>query len=343
MDMDRKHSIIFFTPFKKGNRGNSTTAKRIVTGLKKAGLDVLLFAYEEEELTPDRLNQIQGASLFHILHFTRFSKWKDKHNFNISKPFILTNGGTDINHDLMNQGETEQYRNLLETASAITVFTEDAMTKVDELVEHPVVKAIPQSVWFPSKSTSTDLQFREGYPNILLPAGLRKIKDIFYVMDEIIELKKVYSGLNFAVAGTVIEKEVYEELAQYIGANPWMTYYCDVPLPSMQSLYNWADIVLNTSISEGQSSSVLEALFMDCIVIARRNKGNESIIKDGYNGLLFESGDEFFTKISKLLDNKEKQKLLRTNGRNYVEKYHSHEQEIQSYISLYKEILARGE
>lgn len=53
-----------------------------------------------------------------------------------------------------------------------------------------------------------------------------------------------------------------------------------------------ADVTLNTSISEGQSAAVLEAMALGCIVVARRNEGNAAVIVNGVNGWLFDTPEQ---------------------------------------------------
>jgi glycosyltransferase involved in cell wall biosynthesis len=49
-----------------------------------------------------------------------------------------------------------------------------------------------------------------------------------------------------------------------------------------------ADVVLNTSVSEGQSGALLEAMAAGAVpVVARANEGNASLVVHGVTGLLF--------------------------------------------------------
>jgi glycosyltransferase involved in cell wall biosynthesis len=53
-----------------------------------------------------------------------------------------------------------------------------------------------------------------------------------------------------------------------------------------------ADVVLNTSLSEGMCGVVLEAMLLGTPVIARRNAGNQSVIVHGHTGLLYDEPAE---------------------------------------------------
>ncbi|MGJ7921231.1 glycosyltransferase [Neobacillus sp. LXY-4] len=330
--------IVFFTPYYHQSRGNSTTAKRIVSGLRMKGMNVLVFAYEEEEYTDDLLKTFSDYEVFHILHISRFSRWMNKVGFKLRKPYILTNGGTDVNHDLLEVKNDPTYKQFLTQAAAITVFTEDGAIKLKRCCDHPYIRIIPQSVWFPENEIDVTAQLKKGYPNILLPSGLRRVKDIFYVMKEIIQLRKSYPDLQFIVAGIVIEPPVYEELLQYQQKHPWITFLENVPLEGMKSLYQWADVVINTSISEGQASTLLEAMELGCLVAARRNGGNESIVHDGANGILYSTPEEFTSKLKTVLEDKVRLRDITDTAVSFIRQNHRLDEEIQRYLSVYQVI-----
>ncbi|HHY73355.1 MAG TPA: glycosyltransferase family 4 protein [Bacillus bacterium] len=336
--------ILLLTPYFKENRGNSTTAKRISAGLKQNGFDVTVFAYEEERWNDEIQTIADHCDLIHIIHFYRFSKWLKETNFELNKPFVMTNGGTDVNHDLDNDVNRGDMRSLLERTSAITVFTNDAKLKLRNAYSDMNLKlhVIPQSVWFPpsnEEKQDNQLPLIKGDPAILLPAGLRAVKDIFYLMEELISLQKKYPHLQFVIAGMVLDGEIYETLQHYMRKYNWLHFLENVPIEEMKSLYKWADFVLNTSISEGQSSALLEAMDMDCLVLARNNPGNASIIQDGINGFLFKTRVEFSQKIEAVMHDEEQRKSIIHHAKNHIQSQHCFEDEIKAFIKLYEECL----
>lgn len=69
--------------------------------------------------------------------------------------------------------------------------------------------------------------------------------------------------------------------------------YYSPPVPH-SVLQNWiaeSAIVLNTSLSEGQSGSILESMSLGTPVVARNNEGNASLIVHQQTGLLFDCSD----------------------------------------------------
>lgn len=334
--------ILLLTPYLHSNRGNSTTAKRIASGLEKNGLDVTIFAYEEDLWNEEIQGKAENCDLIHIIHFYRFLKWAKKNCFQMDKPFIMTNGGTDVNLDLYNLGTRAEMLEILQNAKAITVFTDDAKEKLCHAYSETGlrIEVIPQSVWFPIlEEEANGLNLVPGEPAILLPSGLREVKDIFFLMEELIFLQKKYPNLQFLIAGMVLDEKIYETLKQYMKKYSWIHFLENVPIENMVSLYKWAQIVLNTSISEGQSSAIVEAMQLGCIVLARNNAGNASIIKDRVNGYLFNDGKEFLEKMEVVLLEEEKAQRIIHNAKNYVQKNHLFENEIRAYMKLYQDCL----
>ncbi len=333
---------MLFTPYFSGNRGNSTTTKRIVDGLIQNGLEVSVFAYEEEIWTETIQAKVNRCDIIHVIHFYRFSSWLQRNEIKLTKPYILTSGGTDVNHYIFEEKYSEEMIDVLQNAKVITVFTEDAKKKMNQVYEgmNLSIEVIPQSIWFPKdRSQAKNVQLPEGNPRVLLPSGLRDVKDIFFLMDELKGLQEKYHDLQFLITGMVLDQEILSTLKRYMIDNSWIHFIENVPIEMMPTIYTWADYVLNTSISEGQSSALLEAMDMGCLVFARNNPGNASIIKDGENGYLFSSGDEFLEKFENVLHDIQTKERIRTNAKQYIQVQHDFNNEILSYIKVYKKCL----
>jgi glycosyltransferase involved in cell wall biosynthesis len=327
--------IAFFTPYFHSNRGNATTTKRIVHGLREAGIDVLVVPYLEERWSDDKEEQLKNCDLYHILHIYRFAKWNMCRELPLDKPYILTNGGTDINYDLANPAQVKEMDQLIRESSAITVFTEDGKNKVQHLFPDKMIKIIPQSVWFEDIKEVTPIQLPKGRPIIFLPAGIRAIKDPLYVWEEIKKIKKSFKDLQYIIAGMVIEKDLYYEIEKLCKQYDWVHFFEDVPFYQMKELYKHADLTINTSVSEGQSSSIIEAMYNNCPVLVRANEGNLSLVNHEETGFVFTNPSSFLLMATEILTNKSLANTISVNGKNYVMEHHSLEKEIKQYTEIY--------
>ena len=61
-------------------------------------------------------------------------------------------------------------------------------------------------------------------------------------------------------------------------------------------------MLLNTSISEGTCSSILEAFSYGVPVLVRDNEGNSELVQDGENGYTFNDSKEFSEKYDKVFE-----------------------------------------
>ncbi|OIJ13034.1 hypothetical protein BKP37_10955 [Anaerobacillus alkalilacustris] len=336
--------ITFLTPYYKEGRGNATTAKRIVTGLNKNRVHTDVVAFDEQSISTDIVEKIERNPLLHILHFRRFSDWQEKNQFYFETPYVITSGGTDVNIDIFKEEHKEKIGRVLGNAAAITVFSHDSKQKLLSVYENleSKVHVIKQSVWLPEISgirPKEKVNLTDNGFNIVLPAGLRAVKDVLFVMPALIELKQQFPKLTFTIVGSAIERSVLNEVIDVTKKYPWVSYYEDVPFEEMSSIYEQSDVIINSSFSEGQSSALLEAMFFKKPVVARNNGGNKSIIDHGRTGFLFATLQQFYNQIKELVLHDELRQYVTKHASEYVMKEHHLEKEITSYLHLYNKVL----
>ncbi|MDR7072257.1 glycosyltransferase [Fictibacillus barbaricus] len=333
----KKLNVLFFTPYYHQSRGNSATARRLEQGLNEKGVNVTVFAYEEDSITRELIAQMEQADLFHVLQFARFTNWCEKNDFKLDRPYVITSGGTDINHSL--KEHKEKYLPILKEAKAITVFTDDAKTNLLKILKfhENFVQVIPQTPYFPErgKGGKDGIHFPSGFPKILLPAGLRPVKDVLFAVASIQKLQMVYPDIIFLILGANLDDQVYKQVNSLTSKFEWFHYRSEIDLSLMRDVYQWADIVVNTSISEGQSTSLLEAMHEKKPVAARNIPGNTSIISHGYNGLLFDDQEGLYRSLKRLITDRQLYERICFHGYQTVKEKHTMKQEIESYLQIY--------
>ncbi|WP_197468163.1 glycosyltransferase [Fictibacillus phosphorivorans] len=328
-------NVLFFTPFYYQNRGNATTARRIEKGLSRE-VEINIFPYEEKVYDSSVKERMEKADIFHILHFARFVKWAEKNQVKLDKPYIVTSGGTDINHSLIE--DEERYLPLLKKAKAVTVFTKDAKEMLinQYRLSDEVVHVIPQSVYLPAHDRSRQpLPLPMGTPKLLLPAGLRPVKDVLYALRSILMLKTNFPEITLLIVGANLDHHVYSQVQDAVKKYNWLHYLPEIELSRMRELYEWTDLVINTSFTEGQSTSLLEAMSLRKPVIARINIGNCSIIRHNENGMLFQDHEELYHSVKKVLSDKKIYNHLCETGYQTILENHTIETEVESYLNLY--------
>ena len=150
--------------------------------------------------------------------------------------------------------------------------------------------------------------------------NLRSVKDPLFLKNE---FKKLFDNENtiLVIIGNIIEGEYQFNNGIYHlnGLEKEQIYYC----------MKHCDGLINTSISEGMSMSILEAMKNKCPVYARDNEGNRSIINDNSNGFLFSKASDFLEVIKK--DTKD----IIKNAFDYVNAQHNSITEKYKYTSLF--------
>ncbi|WP_027417097.1 glycosyltransferase [Aneurinibacillus terranovensis] len=323
--------VLFFAPYFNQPRGNSTTIKRLVHFLQQQNISTSVIPYLEDDHWhyPD-------ADIFHILHATRFIQWAKENRIILNRPYLVTMGGTDINIDLQASMDDEMF-SFLNNAAYITVFTEDAKEKVKKLFPKWMDKTfvIPQGIWLP---WSISARKEEMVPRILLPAGLRPVKDVLHVLPALDELIHKYPNMNFIILGANLDEDVYKQVQRKTEQRHWMKYAGVVPYEVMKLWYEQADIVINTSISEGQSLAIMEAMAMGRPVIARKNEANIQLIRHEQTGWLYETMNGFTEAVHSIVKNVSLREKVVKQAKEWIAEHSSPAKEALAYITLYKQL-----
>jgi glycosyltransferase involved in cell wall biosynthesis len=112
----------------------------------------------------------------------------------------------------------------------------------------------------------------------------------------------------------------------------------DIPL-----LLAAADVYLNTSVSEGQSNSLMEAMAAGVPVLASAVGGTPEVVRDGESGLLFPGGEEALAveKLHRLIGDADLRRALARCGQQVIAERHRPEVLISRLQNLYCQVLAR--
>ncbi|SFP98841.1 glycosyltransferase [Salibacterium halotolerans] len=331
--------ILYLTPYYYTARGNAATAGRMKTYLEKAGHEVMVYAFEEEDSPLDE--KLERADIVHALHARRAAEFVEAHRLRIRKPLVVTSGGTDINIDLQDAVKKQNMEQFLADAGAVTVFTGDAEQKIVESFPRlsSKVTVIPQGVDIPPEKPEAVPVLPEGSPKLLLPAGLRPVKDVLYVCSALQKNLSRFPDLQLLVLGEEMDEQVKKEVEQAEQELSWFFRYPPVKRKDMSGFYQWADVVLNTSVSEGQPMSLLEGMMHGVPALARKNGGSESVIAHGRNGWLFSTPQEFVEILDMLMRDTSLYRQAAGEAEKYAARYHCPEEEAAEYTFLYDSLL----
>jgi glycosyltransferase involved in cell wall biosynthesis len=105
-----------------------------------------------------------------------------------------------------------------------------------------------------------------------------------------------------------------------------------------------SDVYLSTSIFEGLSNSIMEAMIAAVPVLAAADGGTPELIHDGETGLLFPAGDltDAFIKFERLVRDPALRARLGCQARQRIETVFNYDAMISQYEGLYGGVLAAG-
>ena len=112
-------------------------------------------------------------------------------------------------------------------------------------------------------------------------------------------------------------------------------------ISNMKELRRNMDIELVCSKKEAFGRVTVEAMMSMMPVIGSNTGGTKELIKDGFNGLLYEQGNyhDLANKIKYLLENKDKIKEMGTNAYNFAKENFTAKKNADEIYKLYKEVL----
>lgn len=331
--------VVFVTPEYHQARGNTVTVRRITELLQQKGVTT-----EVVSLTDGRTyNAPLEATVVHGFNAYRFGEyWKAIGRPSI--PYVVTMTGTDLNHDLFNEERKKCVVETLYGAERIHLFNErarDTLIKALPAVNDKTV-VIPQGV-ARLPAGPQPVKEEHGHYIFLLPAGIRKVKNVPEAISMLKSLHSEYPYIQLWIAGPVIEQTEFERVVKLVERHKsWVKYLGEVDFGRMGELYGRANTVLNTSLSEGQSSAILESMAHGVPVLAAANEGNSDIIKHGKNGLLYHNREEFTKYAEQLITDDAFREQLGSAGSQYVNRHHRPENESEQLLHIYNSIIEKG-
>ncbi len=337
--------IAFITPcYYPFVRGNSVTVRRIEKYLKASGCEVEIFALDivtaEDTLKGVRRFAPDIVHSFHAFAGGRIARLISE---TVNLPYLITLTGSDV-YEALQDSRREETVAALDGAAALVTFHKSIKFRLLEslpLLEGKIC-VIAQGVEVPGSNYLHHDDYRptEEAKVILLPAGLRPVKNVTFAPPLLAKLYARGIPLYFVLVGPVLHggytAEVLAEYEQF----PFAHYFGEVGHDAIGWYFNQADIVLNTSCFEGgMANTLLEAMAMGKPVLASNIEGNRSVIKDFITGLLYQGEADFLEKIERLILDVTLREKLGKNGKRFVLKNFMPEKEAASYLKLYARIL----
>lgn len=325
----------------KTETGNAVTVRRLERHLRLIGCEVQVFPVDQ--MTAEKLLvgiKSFAPQLLHAFHGYHGGRVAHALSPSLGIPYIVTLTGTDVYQALCDQRSHDTHL-ALRGASRIVAFHSSIKHCLSEhlptLTERTVI--IPQGVELPGLSSCVQ-KTGDGEFIFLLPAGIRPVKNVLFALQPLAALHDAYPQTRLVLVGPVLDTAYGAEVMETLEQFDFARYHGAVSHQAMAGLYCQADVVLNTSHSEGMPNALLEAMSYGRPILASCIEGNRSVVKEGVTGLLFRDEEEFSAKAELLISDPHLREKLGKNGRERAQEKHSPEKEAGCYLDLYREVAA---
>ncbi|XP_073322981.1 glycosyltransferase 1 domain-containing protein 1 isoform X3 [Pagrus major] len=173
----------------------------------------------------------------------------------------------------------------------------------------------------------------------LLVCGLRRVKDPLYLVEVFSEWHCEDPQNVLVIIGPKIDPVLTVEVEAVVQRTAGVFLAQERSQQELHAAMKRCFAVLNSSISEGMSAAILEAMDLGVPVLARDIPGNAAIVQHELTGLLYSSPQEFVHQSQRLLSDHELRERVVRNGKLYVEEHHGLKQERETYQRLVDTLL----
>ena len=223
---------------------------------------------------------------------------------------------------------TKYEKNALDWADAITVVSKEAYDYYTNLGYN--VFQIPNAINFSSLTSKIDRRYEK---QIIFVGRLSREKGI----DNLISIsKKLPNDIHLIILGTGPEEQKIIDLVKNYKNIHFFGYQ---KKEETISLIRGSDILIQPSLNEGISSTILEAMACKTIVITTNVGGNKELIINEETGFLLSiNSDLFIEKINYIFTHQEISEKIINNAFQFVEQYDWNEVG-KKYLKLYEKLL----
>ena len=336
--------ILIISPTQSGIGGIAQHVQGLTKFLKKHNHDVEIISSENTFTIP--IKGLKNPS-FMISSFLKANFKKDQdivHAHNIPSALAMKNtAGKKVLslHGIFSQQVNQLHgkatgnifkkyeKDALQWANAITVISKEALDYYSKLGYN--VFQVPNAI----DVSSLEINVDKRYPKQIIFAGrLSSEKGI----DSLISIaQKLSDEIHLIILGAGPEEQKIKDLTKTHKNIHFLGYQNK---KDTISLIRGSDILIQPSLQEGISSTLLEAMVCKTAIIASNVGGNKEIIENGINGMLVEPHEiqSFVKQITNLLNDAQLRESLVNQASKNVEKYDwNHVGNL--YLNIYKSIL----
>ncbi|XP_004690695.1 PREDICTED: glycosyltransferase 1 domain-containing protein 1 [Condylura cristata] len=306
--------------------------------------DALDFESPAEVASLVQARQVDAALALHLYRGGRLLQ-------GLHVPFGIIFGGTDLNEDVNQREKNEVMGKVLEEARFAVAFTEAMKEAAHRQWPHVQGKIYVQSqgvAAVPNPTFNWDAFLQRLGINcsadhlhvFLLICGLRQVKDPLYLLDAFSEWHQEDSTVYMVIVGPEVDPVFTRAVKAKVERSAGVRLVGEMAQADLHAVVKNCFALVNSSVSEGMSAAILEAMALEVPVLARHIPGNAAVVKHGVTGLLFSDPQEFVQLAKRLVSDPTLEKDIAANGREYVRTCHSWLVERDTYQHLIRTLEA---
>lgn len=168
---------------------------------------------------------------------------------------------------------------------------------------------------------------------ILFVGRIAQEKSIDFLIENQSYLVRKNKKCKLMIVGSGPDLDSLKKKAKRLGKN--VIFTGKVPWNDVPVYYNLANVFSTASHTETQGLTVIEAMASSLAVVALNDESFNTVIKDDYDGYLFNDKKQYRSKIENLMKDREKCLLIGQNAYQTALKY-SNENYAKSVIKVYE-------
>jgi len=320
-------------------RGGAATVRRYRDGLQRRGHLCEIFGATGEGGLKTSLEGTIGRFKPDIVH-AHDATLMGMQLLGLHTPWVVSVSGDDLHQRMMDPAVgpltcevfRRAHRVLVPSARTEEVLEErvpDVVGKVDLVARSAV----------PLSTGGTDLRRSLGIPKrrflVLLPGGFRPVKAQHRAISLVRVLRGVGADVELIMVGPDQDAAYAEELRARAAEESGVRILPALSQDRMGAAYLDADVVLNTSLTEAMSPTILEAGFLGRPVVAADNLGNRDLIRHKETGLLFGDDETMAKEVLAIYRNRSAAGALGVRIREDFKRRFGLETEIDALLSAY--------
>mgnify|MGYP001471659800 CR=1 FL=1 len=353
--MNAPERVVLVAANPQGARtGNEIALLRTGEVLRRAGADVVVARPgDTADEVAARVATGPRPALVHGFHARRSGPRALELAQRLHVPLVLSVTGTDLAIDVHRADRAPVVTAALRAAAGVVCGHADEVDAVRAAAPGVrVCRVIPKSVHLPASLPAPTLPRTADEVLVLVVAHVRRVKNVATAVRAV---RAAGPPLRLVVLGDVLEPEAVPELVRDAGgADAWArTLVPAVPHAEVGGCLVSADLVLNTSDSEGGSNAILEAFAHGRPVVASDVPGNAAFVgTDGSRGVLYpvrrgadgglvHDERELAHILRELARDAPRRARMGAAARAWVGAQHSEEAEREALLALYAAALNR--